>query len=223
MNNRKKISFIIIFLLILFSVAVGWFIGKPMIDFVSEPIEFRNWVNQSGIWGRLAFVGMVVFQVVIALLPGEPFEIGAGYAFGVVEGTALCLLGITIGSVIVFAFVKKYGIRLVEVFFDLEKINSLRFLKDEKKFNAFIFLLFFLPGTPKDLLTYFLGLTKCKKGNFLLLVSIARIPSVITSVIGGSVLISKQYVVALIVFSLTLLISTLGYLIYNKIIKNNKP
>ena len=221
-KKRKIVSAIAIVLLVLFSVTVGWFIGKPLIDFVSEPIEFRNWVNESGIWGRIAFVGMVVFQVVIALLPGEPFEIGAGYAFGIIEGTVLCVIGITIGSLIVFTLVKRFGVKLVEVFFDFEKIRSLKFLQNKKKLNMFVFLLFFLPGTPKDLLTYFLGLTSVNKGKVIFLASVARLPSVITSILGGSALVSKQYVLAVIVFAITLAISLFGYIIYDKIIKDNR-
>ncbi len=221
-KKRKIVSAIAIVLLILFSALVGWFIGRPMIEFVSEPQQFRAWVDKSGIWGRIAFVGMVVFQVVIALLPGEPFEIGAGYAFGIIEGTLLCVLGITIGSIIVFTLVKRFGVKLVEVFFNLEKIRSLKFLQNKKKLNMFVFLLFFLPGTPKDLLTYFLGLTSVNKGKVIFLASIARLPSVITSILGGSALVSKQYILAIIVFSVTLIISLLGYIIYNQIIKDNR-
>lgn len=221
-RKRKIVSIIAIVLLVLFSAAVGWYIGRPMIEFVSEPQQFRAWVDKSGIWGRIAFVGMVVFQVVIALLPGEPFEIGAGYAFGIVEGTLLCVLGITIGSIIVFTLVKRFGVKLVEVFFNLEKIRSLKFLQNEKKLNIFIFLLFFLPGTPKDLLTYFLGLTSVNRGKVIFLSAIARLPSVITSILGGSALVSKQYILAVIVFAVTLIISLLGYIIYNQIIKDNR-
>ena len=221
-KQKKFISSLVIILFFLFCGIVGWFIGRPMIEFVSEPQQFRAWVDKSGIWGRIAFVGMVVFQVVIALLPGEPFEIGAGYAFGLIEGTLLCVLGITIGSMIVFTLVKRFGVKLVEVFFNLEKIRSLKFLQNKKKLNIFVFLLFFLPGTPKDLLTYFLGLTSVNRGKVIFLSAIARLPSVITSILGGSALVSKQYILAIIVFCVTLIISLLGYIIYNQIIKDNR-
>ena len=49
-----------------------------MIRFVSEPEKFRLWVDEHGIWGRLAFIGMVIFQIIVAIIPGEPLEIGAG-------------------------------------------------------------------------------------------------------------------------------------------------
>ena len=115
---------------ILLSAAVCWFVGRPMIQFVSQPEDFRAWVDTHGVWGRLAFLGMMVFQIIIAVVPGEPLEIGAGYAFGVVEGTLLCLLGTLVGSVIIFLFVKKFGMRFVTLFVSEEKIHSLKFLQN---------------------------------------------------------------------------------------------
>ena len=219
--RQKRILSIIVFVLFaVFCFTVGIFIGGPMIKFVSEPEKFRNWVDSHGIWGALSFIGMTAFQVVIALVPGEPLEIGAGYAFGAIEGTILCTLGITLGSLLVFNFVKKFGIKFVEIFFPLEKINNLKILRDKKRRDVLIFLIFFLPGTPKDLLTYFAPLTDIKFGHFILLASVARLPSVITSTVGGDALGGKNYLSAVIVFSVTLIISAVGWWIYNIIINH---
>lgn len=220
-RSKKIISAGVIAAFILFCAAVGWFIGRPLIQFVGEPEKFRAWVNESGIWGMIAFVGMTVFQVIIAFVPGEPLEIGAGYAFGAFWGTLLCIIGITLGSLIVFWLVRTLGVRLLEVFFTYEKIKSLKFLQNEKRLALITFFLFFLPGTPKDLLTYFVGLTKIDFKGFLFIVAVARIPSVITSTIGGSLLGSEKYILAVIAFGITLLISVIGWVIYNKISKKN--
>ena len=220
-RSKKIISAGVIAAFILFCAAVGWFIGRPLIQFVGEPEKFRAWVNESGFWGMIAFVGMTVFQVIIAFVPGEPLEIGAGYAFGAFWGTLLCIIGITLGSLIVFLLVRTLGVRLLEVFFTYEKIKSLKFLQNEKRLALITFFLFFLPGTPKDLLTYFVGLTKIDFKGFLFIVAVARIPSVITSTIGGSLLGSEKYILAIIAFSVTLLISVIGWFIYNKISKKN--
>ena len=219
-KQKKTISFCVIVTFILFCAAVGWFIGRPMIQFVSDPEKFRNWVNESGVFGRICFVLMVMFQVIVAFVPGEPLEIGAGYAFGTFEGTLLCIVGITLGSIIVFELVRKFGIKLVEVFFTFEKIKSAKFLQDEKKLALITFLMFFLPGTPKDLLTYVLGLSKVKRTDLLNLAGVARLPSIITSTVGGSLLGTEKYLFAVIVFGITFLISAAGWIIYNR--KTNK-
>ena len=220
-RQQKLLGAAALVIFLAFCAAAGWFIGRPLIQFVGEPEKFRAWVNESGIWGMIAFVGMTVFQVIIAFVPGEPLEIGAGYAFGAFWGTLLCIIGITLGSLIVFWLVRTLGVRLLEVFFTYEKIKSLKFLQNEKRLALITFFLFFLPGTPKDLLTYFVGLTKIDFKGFLFIVAVARIPSVITSTIGGSLLGSERYILAVIAFGITLLISVIGWVIYNKISKKN--
>ena len=219
-KQKKIISVCVLALFLGFSVFVAWFIGKPMISLVSEPEKFRAWVESRGNWGRLIFIGMTVFQVVIALVPGEPLEIGAGYAFGAVEGTILCVIGVTVGSLLVFGLVRRFGIRLVEVFFDTGKIKKLKFLQNEKRLDLITFLVFFLPGTPKDLLTYFVGLTDIKLSRFIFIVSVARLPSIITSTVGGSALGIQRYELAAIVFGVTIAVSLLGLFIYNRICKH---
>ena len=106
-EKQKKIISIAAFLLFLaFCGVVTWFIGRPMLEFFDDPQKFKDWVDSAGVWGRLGFIAMVFFQVVIALVPGEPLEMGAGYAFGAVEGTALCVIGITLGSLAVFCLLE---------------------------------------------------------------------------------------------------------------------
>ncbi len=219
-KKQKKIASIIaITSFVVFCVVVGWFIAWPLVKFAGDYEKFRTWAQNTGFWGGLAYIGITAFQVVIALVPGEPVEFVAGYAFGTFWGTILCMIGITIGSVIVFFLVRKFGVKLLEVFFTYEKIKSLKFLQNEKRVALITFLLFFLPGTPKDLLTYFVGLTNIKFKNFLFIVSVARIPSIITSTIAGEFVGAEQYLFAIIAYAITLLISIIGWLIYNKINK----
>ena len=204
---------------VLFSAAVAWLIGKPLLQFVSEPEKFRQWVDSHGLLGPLAFLGMMVLQVFVAVIPGEPLEIGAGYTFGAVEGTLLCILGAAIGSTLVFLFVRRFGVRAVEVFISREKIQSLRFLQNTRRVHLFLLVAFLLPGTPKDVLCYVAGLTTLKLGPFILISSICRLPSIVTSTIGGSALGSGQWGMAAIVFAATLVISAIGLWIYKRILR----
>lgn len=204
---------------VLFSAAVAWLIGKPLLQFVSEPEKFRQWVDSHGLLGPLAFLGMMLLQVFVAVIPGEPLEIGAGYAFGAVEGTILCILGAAIGSTLVFLFVRRFGVRAVEVFISREKIQSLRFLQNTRRVHLFLLVAFLLPGTPKDVLCYVAGLTTLKLGPFILISSICRLPSIVTSTIGGNALGSGQWGMAAIVFAATLVISAIGLWIYKRILQ----
>ena len=220
-NKSKKIIAILstVVFLLLFSL-VMLKVYKPFIANISEPEKFREWIDGFEVYSRLVFVGLVVLQVVVAIIPGEPFEIAAGYIFGAVEGTILSLIGTFLGSLIVFSFVRYFGVKFVEIFYSVEKINSLRFLKNTKKLTLITYIIFLIPGTPKDLLTYFAGLTKIKFSAWLIISSIARMPSIITSTLGGDALGSEKYVLAIIVFGITVVLSLIGLIIYQKIEKN---
>lgn len=219
-KQKKRLGIAVIILVLVFVGVVAYFIGKPMIRFVSEPEKFRAWVDSHGIWSKLIFIGMVIFQVVVAVIPGELLEIGAGYAFGAVEGTILCVIGLTVGSIIVFKLVRSFGIRFVEIFFSLEKIRSLKFLQNSRRLNIVTFIVFLIPGTPKDLISYFVGLTDIKLSVWIFIASVARLPSVITSTFGGSAIGTRKYIMAAVVFAVTMLISGIGMLIYRALGKH---
>ena len=218
-KKQKLLSLGAIVLFLVFSGLVCWFIGRPMIRLASRPEVFRAWIDDLGLVGRFVFVGMMAFQVFIAIIPGEPLEIGAGYAFGFWEGTLLCSAGILLGSVLVFLFVRYFGIKAVRIFFSHDKISKLKFLQNTRKLNLITFIVFFIPGTPKDILTYFIGLTPMKMHNWILITFVARLPSIITSTIGGNALGIGNYTFAIMVFASTLVLSVLGLMIYRKIQK----
>ena len=222
-NKRRKIvTAVSAAVLILFFAGVTVLLWKPLLHTFRNPGQFRAWVNSYGILGRLAFIGMIILQIVFAVIPGEPMELGAGYAFGTVEGTVLCLIGAAAGSVIVFLFTKLLGVKMVEAFISKEKIRSLRFMNQSRNLSLLTFFLFFIPGTPKDVITYFIGLTSMKLKSFLVLTSIARIPSVLTSTITGSALGAKDYRSAVLIYAVTGVVSGIGILIYRRISKRGR-
>ena len=111
-------------LFFLLSLLICWFAGRPLIHFAQEPERFRQWVDAQGVLAPLLFTGMIILQVIVAVIPGEPLEIAAGYAFGAIEGTFLCVLGTFLGSMLVFLLVRRFGLRAVEIFFPVEKLRS---------------------------------------------------------------------------------------------------
>lgn len=221
-KQKKMLSLAAVIIFILLSLALAWFVGRPLIRFARQPEQFRAWVEGHGLWAPLAYAAMVFLQVVVAVIPGEPLEISGGYAFGAVQGTVLCMLGAFLGSVVVFAFVRRFGRELVEVFFPKEKIESLRFLQSSPKRDLLFWIVFVVPGTPKDLLCYFAGLTDLSWGKWLLICSAGRLPSIITSTVGGSAVGGRQYLFAILVFAGTMALSAVGLLIYRGLCRRHE-
>ena len=221
-KQKRTVGIMILILLSLTMLMAFWFIGRPLLQFVEDPEQYRAWIQDKGFFAQLSLIGMMFFQSVIAIIPAEPLEICAGYAFGSWEGTFLCLAGLTLGSAVIFVLVRRFGIKLVEIFFPIEKIRSLSFLQESKKRNLLAFIVMFIPGTPKDLISYFAGLTDIRMGEWLVIATIARIPSILTSTVGGNALAEQKYIFAVIVFIVTAAISGIGIVVYNRLSKGKK-
>lgn len=226
-KRRKFLWIVAMVLVVLIVIAVSLFVAMPMVRLAKDPQAFQAWVEGFGSWGRLVFVGLLVLQVIVAFIPGGPFELAAGYAYGVVEGSVLCLTAFLIGSWIVFVLVRRFGMRLVERFVSKKEIKELEFLKNPKKTRTLAFILMIIPGSPKDALNYFAGLTRLKVTEWLLIVAIGRIPALVSTVVSGAAAGEKNYILSIIVMAMTAVVSGIGILYYRYLCKRendeNKP
>ncbi len=221
-RRRKWFGAISLILFAVVFILLTLFFTKILAPYLKSTEQLRTFLDSFGWKGYLILMGLQCLQVLVALIPGEVIEVGAGYAYGAMEGTLICLVGVAISSALIFLLVKKIGITLVEIFISREKIQQLRFINSEKKLKRVVFLLFFIPGTPKDVFTYFVGLTDMRLSEFLFISLIARIPSVVSSTISGQMLGEKHFVTAGIVYAVTCVISIFGYILYKRIVHHRQ-
>ena len=127
------------------------------------------------------------------------------------------MLGTFLGSLVIIALTKIFGVKVVNIFVSQEQINSLRFLQNKAKLTTTLFIIYLIPGTPKDIITYLIGVTDFSMVKFMLITSLARIPSIITSTICGSALEKKSYALSIAVFVGTAILGLIGIMIYNKL------
>ncbi len=187
--------------------------------YFENPQMFRDFVEENYVPGVLIMLFMFIIQVILALIPGGLLEIACGYAFGTVAGGIIAVVGIMTGSALTIIFVRKFGRKFAELFYSGEKLESISFFKDKRKRNILVFLVFLIPGTPKDLLTYVVGLTDMSIPMYLLLTGIARTPAILISTVGGDALGLENYWQSLWVLGGLVLASLIGILIYKKLHK----
>lgn len=204
-------------LMVISTAVIYYYINKYGLSRVTDAL--RDLVDSLGALGVVFMLLVQTLQVVLAFIPGEPIEICAGALYGTVGGALLCLGGIALGTLIIFLLVKVVGKRLVLRVIGSEKYSRLRFLKNPKERDIFIFLLMFIPGTPKDVLTYFSPLAGINMWRFIIISAIARIPSVISSTYVGDTLAEGKILHSAMVFLVVGAVSISGILIYNKIIE----
>lgn len=208
---------------ILFSIIILLMIGLTIYLFPkflelqheSKREELKVYIESIGFWGWLLALGAQILQVVVAFLPGEPIEIVMGMIFGPIGGLLTCMLGIIIGTTIIYLFAKTIGVKFISIFVDPDKLSEYRFINSSNKKDLLVFTLFFIPGTPKDVLTYFAPFIKMPMLRFIIISTFARIPSIITSTYLGDSLGSGKWILAIVIFAGTLLIALIG-IIFNR-------
>jgi uncharacterized membrane protein YdjX (TVP38/TMEM64 family) len=145
--------------------------------------------------GPLAFVGFILLQaaqVVAAPIPGEATGLLGGFLYGPVLGVVLSTVGLTIGSYLAFALARAFGRPFVERFVDKSTMKRFDYLLHHK--GAFlVFLLFLIPGIPKDYLCYILGLGHLSTSEFLVIGGTGRLFGTILLTLGGTYIRNSQY------------------------------
>lgn len=220
-NKKLKIFKIILFIIVVIILTIITIYLFPVMKNLSTTegqIAFKEKVTNSGIYGLLILFIIQVAQVFLFILPGEPIEILAGMCYGWIWGTIFIMLSSAIIASLIFMLVRKIGKQFVYDFSDEEKIKKIEnsnLFKNHKKIEIILFILFLVPGTPKDLLTYLSGLLPIKMWRFVILSTIARIPSIVTSTIAGANIAVGDWRKAIVLYFLIVAMVILVLYIFN--------
>lgn len=212
----KKYRFLILALSIAVMAGLTLALWNPMINFIKDPASLSVWIDEAGIWGPIVFMLLNTAQVLLAIIPGGPFEVAAGALFGPWMGTLMCDIAMTTGGMMTFFFVRKFGMKFIELFIDKKEIESVKFLHSNDKYTTLLFLFFILPGTPKDLMCYVVGLTDIKWTSWLLINFVGRFPAILLSALGGSALGEQKYGIFVAAFAIIIILYFLGTFLYKK-------
>lgn len=223
MNKKEKVINIVkisIICLLIITAITLIIIYLPNIYKLIDKDNQNNLINKirnKGINGWFIFLLIQILQVVISFIPGEPIEVIGGVIYGAFGGLLTCMLGCLIGSMIVYFLSLKIGKSFIKLFLKEKDFNEVKFLKNEKRVEELVFIFYFIPGTPKDIITYLAPYTKIKPLKFFLISTFARIPSIITSTWAGSSISENNWELTIGVFLGTFLIALLGLFIRQKI------
>ncbi|PKL08295.1 MAG: TVP38/TMEM64 family protein [Spirochaetae bacterium HGW-Spirochaetae-7] len=174
----------------------------------AESIRAR--VSSSGPFAPLVFVGLQVIQVVIFVIPGEVVQVAGGFAFGMWGGTLWSAVGILAGSLVNFGIGRLLGRPFVEAVFGAERTARMDSATAGGKAAAGFFLLFAIPGIPKDALTYAAGASRLSFASFILVSTLGRLPGIVGSAYMGSAVFDREYRGAITVMVLSSALFLLG-------------
>jgi uncharacterized membrane protein YdjX (TVP38/TMEM64 family) len=163
-----------------------------LFHFFMDRERLTAWIRSLGAWGFAGFILLQVIQVVAAPIPGEATGVLGGYIYGPVVGVALSTVGLTLGSFLAFSLSRYFGRPLTDKFVDAKTMARFDYLLHHK--GAFlVFLLFLIPGFPKDYLCYILGLGHLTTMEFLTIATTGRLLGTMLLTLGGSFLRNHQY------------------------------
>ena len=227
MNRTEKVKIIklIVLIAIVSILLVATVYMIPIIKQLNTSdgqAQFKEKIQQSGIIGPLILFGLEIAQVLLAILPGEPIEVLAGICFGPIWGSIFLMISVFVITCIIYFLVKKYGRKFIYEFFPKEKVNKLeesKLFKDKKKIEMVMIILFLIPGTPKDLLVYLGGLLPIKSSRFILMSTLLRFPSIISSTIAGDNILGGELKIGILAYVITFLITFVVIYIVNKLDK----
>ena len=224
MEIKKKRLLAVLALLGIVAVLTMIFIriGGPLIELVGDTDKFKSWLESFGAWSYVVFVGIMILQVIVAVIPSGPFQVAGGYAFGSVMGTLLCIVGCGIGSMITFMFMRIFGHRFGKLFISEKNIEKLSFIERSPRWKSLLIGLFIIPGSPKDILNLFAGLTTINPWIWLAVSTLGRLPAIAASAMSGNAFGEGSYSKAVIIFGILLLVSAVGALVYKRIEDQNK-
>ena len=187
-NNRKIIAILKLILLVLIVAGIPAFIylkygsGAFSKDTASRVIEY---LKQNRSIAFLLIIGLQVIQVVVCFLPGQPIQFAASYMFGVGRGFLLSITGAVIGTTISFFLAKLLGSEAMHIFFGEEKVKEYQRRLNSGRGLMLAFLIYLIPGVPKDLVSYAAGISEMKFRPFLLVATVGRSPAMLGSLLLG--------------------------------------
>lgn len=228
MSRKTKIKvfkIILAILVLILFIGITTYLFPVMKDLSSleGQIAFKDKVESSGIIGMLSLFGLQVAQIFLIIVPGEPIEILAGMCYGGFWGTIFIMISAFIISTTIFFLVRKFGRKFVYDFCDEKKVSKIensKLFQNPKKIEMIMLILFLIPGTPKDLLVYIAGLLPIKPIRFILISSLARFPSVISSTLAGENLAIGDWKMSIILYAAVLILVAIVVFVINKFDKD---
>jgi uncharacterized membrane protein YdjX (TVP38/TMEM64 family) len=181
----------------------GWFPldrYRELFEFYANRKAIAQYIKDAGPYGPIVFIILQGLQVVAAPIPGEATGILGGYLFGTLPGLIYSTIGLTLGSCLAFGLGRWLGLPFVRRFVRQETYHKFDFLTQAKG-ELVIFLLFLIPGFPKDILCFLLGASPLPFGTFFLVSTVGRIPGTWLLSIQGTQVRGHRYVSLFILLS----------------------
>ena len=219
---KRTIGIILVAAFFGIMILLAVYVGAPLIEAIfggegDAASTFQKIVDDNPVSGRLIYVGVQILQVFIAFIPGEVVQLAAGLMYGPWLGAAIILIGCVISSAIIYKLVHALGAPFVQSMVSTEHLEKFRSFEKSGKLDIVVFILFLIPGMPKDVFTYIVPLTNMPYKKFIVLTTIGRIPGVVGSTYAAAGFASGEVVGPIVVLVVLAVIAVVAIVFRDKI------
>ena len=212
-------QYIVLSVVLLFFIYIGYeyYFSYPYI--LKDPNILKEFVLSYGNLSILVFIFMQVLQVVAFFIPGEFIQIAGGYIFSTFLGGIISLVGITLGSIMVYFISNNYGKPFVEKLILKKEVKVFKKILEAGSKKIVVFMFYLIPGIPKDALTYICGVSNISFKDFLIYSTLGRIPGIFISSYFGQKIYAGDFTSLIIIGVSMSILFILGIFKGNIIIK----
>lgn len=218
MNPKRLILKSALFMLCILSIMLVLKYLPRILELTVSLTEFRAYIVSLESFGSIVFIFFQMLQTVVAPIPGEVVQVAGGYIYGVTLGMFYSILGLLLGAIVAFYFTRFLGATLIGKIITKKNSQWMIDVMNNKRFSIVLFIIFLIPGLPKDFLIYVAGLTPINPFKFFGILIVSRFPSLLASVSIGSNLHYGNYISTIIIVVLALVSFILGLLYKDKLI-----
>jgi uncharacterized membrane protein YdjX (TVP38/TMEM64 family) len=156
----------------------------------------KDTVRSWGVWAPLVFIAIQALQVIISPIPGEITGPVGGMLFGTLLGVIYSTIGLTAGTLICFALGRWWGEPLIRPWLSEHHWEKMNFIIEAE--GAIIcFILYLIPGFPKDIISYLFGMSPMPFWVFAVVSTVGRLPGTWISSYFGAHVGDQQYIYAI--------------------------
>ncbi len=181
-----------------------------MYQLLSEREKTMAMVESFGTGAPFIFMLIQILQVAFAPIPGEATGFIGGYIFGAAKGFFYSSLGLTIGSCLNFFIGRFLGKRYIRKLIPEEHLNRFDAMVRRQGIIV-LFILFVIPGFPKDYLCLFLGMSLIPFKAFFLMATLGRMPGTLMLSLQGALIYEKLYGLFSLIMIVCLIVVALAY------------
>lgn len=222
LRKRIKIITAVLKLGLLLAILVGvplyiYFFQYDLIETFSSMENVRAFFKQYEAESVFVYIGLQIIQIIICVIPGQWLQFAAGYLFGFWLGLFYSIIGAALGSVITYYLAKLLGHDAIHLIFGEEKVQ--RFIRklNSKRAIVVVFIIFLIPGVPKDLCNYAAGISEMKLKPFLIVSLLGRTPGMMGSLLIGRQIEHGNYTGAIIIAAIAVILCLLGIIMRRRL------